>query len=108
MAQIAFLHDTLGLIHTDLKLENVLLKYPPRNQFTDIPAKRTTGNTVHGGSGGRGEKERGSERRTRYAMPENTVIKLIDFGGATYIHVRESIVRVVLLVLLGSRLTLVL
>jgi len=55
---VSFLHDELSLIHTDLKPENILLVY--------------SGHTY------------GLFNRDMVKLPTSTLIKLIDFGSATF------------------------
>jgi serine/threonine protein kinase len=66
IAGVAFLHS-MGIIHTDLKLENILLKYDGVAPFV-MP----DGETVQ--------------------VPRRWQIKIIDFGGATYDNEHKSTV----------------
>lgn len=61
---VAFLHS-MGLVHTDLKLENVLLVSRAKLQPST--------------------KETAARNGATNFVPQSTEIKLIDFGGATYI-----------------------
>lgn len=65
---LAFLHDGMGLVHTDLKLENVLLRH---NELVPVADPRDP----------RGEPLR---------VPRYDNVVVIDFGGATYDHERKS------------------
>lgn len=62
---VAFLH-AMGLVHTDLKLENVLLVSRAKLQPST--------------------KETSARNGAASLVPQSTEIKLIDFGGATYVH----------------------
>ena len=63
VAAVVFLHR-MGLIHTDLKLENILLG--------DMNPLQKSHRTVH------------LRKKIMVSMPMSTSIKLIDFGGAAY------------------------
>lgn len=62
---LAFLH-AMNLVHTDIKLENVLLVNREPFQVTDKATMRR------------------GELREKVLAPARTAIKLIDFGGASY------------------------
>mmetsp|Transcript_71823 Transcript_71823/g.173986 ORF Transcript_71823/g.173986 Transcript_71823/m.173986 type:complete len:355 (+) Transcript_71823:531-1595(+) len=71
---LAFLHNDLGLTHTDLKLENVLFRAggPPRP--ASFPRAALWRQARRGGGG----------RAAPYVRPASIQVKLIDFGNATY------------------------
>eukprot|EP00435_Cladocopium_sp_Y103_P070274 s284_g35.t1 len=76
LAALRFLHEDMRLTHTDLKLENVLFCSPdfetshfPREDFWQAQNQH---------------KSASSRSRVEYVRPTSTVIKLIDFGNATY------------------------
>jgi serine/threonine protein kinase len=67
---VVFMHE-LGLVHTDLKLENILLV--SREGFHKV------------------EKPTSERPNAQTLAPRgSTQIKIIDFGGATYIHEHKS------------------
>lgn len=71
---VAFLHE-LQLVHTDLKLENILLVRDEGFVAVDKPT---------------GLREKLPGPRLVLAPASGTAIKLIDFGGATFEYERKS------------------
>lgn len=71
---LEFLHDTVGLIHTDLKPENVLL-------VSNATAPAPPGH--NGGGNGNGAQPQ-AQQAAAVEVPASTRVKVIDFGGATY------------------------
>lgn len=69
LTAVAFIHE-MRLIHTDLKLENILLCC--RDGYTRV------------------EKTTSARNGRKVLMPKRLDIKLIDFGGATYDYERKS------------------
>ena len=86
---------SMNLIHTDLKVENVLF-------VGDLPALLSDQNNdeAHHDEGDGRSRERGrrkssrsssqSRNRPRELYPATTLIKIIDFGGATYNNEKKS------------------
>jgi serine/threonine protein kinase len=74
---VSFLHNKMALIHTDLKLENIV--FVTRGDFIQRPV------IYH---------KHGVESLVRINIPRDFRIKLIDFGGGTY-YVGEKRTRVV-------------
>lgn len=69
LTAVSFLHG-MGLVHTDLKPENVLLvKRAPFSRSRSLTCTRDGSTSL---------------------APASTAIRLIDFGGATYDHCRKS------------------
>ncbi|ETO06562.1 serine/threonine kinase-1, partial [Reticulomyxa filosa] len=60
------IHEKLNLVHTDLKLENILLMDDSYSIISD------------------------SRHGRKYRVPNQTTIRLIDFGGATYEKIDEA------------------
>lgn len=69
MEGLAFLKD-INLIHTDLKLENILFTYKELKQIEIIRYDNKKKHIIY--------------------IPERIKIKLIDFGGATYEYDMKS------------------
>jgi serine/threonine protein kinase len=68
---LRYLHEEMGLTHTDLKPENVLLTSMEPLRIDDFPRAR-----------------RGSQGS--YLRPADCRVKLIDFGNATFRHEHHS------------------
>ena len=66
---VSFLHNKMALIHTDLKLENIV--FVTRGDFIQRPV------IYH---------KHGVESLVRINIPRDFRIKLIDFGHAEYYH----------------------
>lgn len=64
---LSYLHNEMGLTHTDLKPENVLLCSMQPLQLHSFPRERSRGRDVQ-----------------PYMRPVNCDVKLIDFGNATF------------------------
>ncbi|CAE7761056.1 Serine/threonine-protein kinase AFC2 [Symbiodinium microadriaticum] len=73
---LRFLHADLNLTHTDLKLENVLL----RSSEAPLPSKFPREEFWQSQSSSSSSRRSGSG----YVRPQSTEITLIDFGNATY------------------------
>jgi dual-specificity kinase/CDC-like kinase len=71
-----FLHS-VSLIHTDLKLENILLTTHQEIMY-------------RGGRRNRQNRNRHDHAPQQQVVPASTQIKVIDFGGATYDHEKKS------------------
>eukprot|EP00607_Mallomonas_marina_P004660 CAMPEP_0182428498 /NCGR_PEP_ID=MMETSP1167-20130531/23065_1 /TAXON_ID=2988 /ORGANISM="Mallomonas Sp, Strain CCMP3275" /LENGTH=304 /DNA_ID=CAMNT_0024611437 /DNA_START=39 /DNA_END=950 /DNA_ORIENTATION=+ len=95
--------ESMHLIHTDLKLENILLVDSAYHVWEDEDRERERKREKresHGrrsGSGdtdGERERERENKRKEKgnepLLVPRSTRIKVIDFGGATYDDQRKS------------------
>jgi dual specificity protein kinase CLK2/3 len=76
---------SMNLIHTDLKVENVLF-------VGDIPALLSGNDTANVSRGGEREREGGGHRSHSEVYPQSSLIKIIDFGGATYDNEKKSTV----------------
>ncbi len=70
VAAVVFLHR-MRLIHTDLKLENILLSTSEPFEWREKTTRRRTAGEV-------------------VVVPRDYSIKLIDFGGATYDYCRKA------------------
>lgn len=77
VSALRFIHSC-GLIHTDLKLENILL--------VDSASQVST----HPSYFDRTHKDSSSRKSADYVLPLRTDIKLIDFGSATYDNDRHK------------------
>lgn len=80
LESVAFMHDQT-LIHTDLKPENILLV---SSKYDHIPLSESTIMTHKWASSSSRSLEYYAERTTR--VPQDTRIKVIDFGSATFEH----------------------
>lgn len=72
---LAFLHDSMGLTHTDLKLENILFQSTSPLVSSEFPREEAYL---------RAHKSQEGKPQPRYLRPASSTIKLIDFGNATY------------------------
>lgn len=77
---------SINLIHTDLKVENVLFVGDIASSLTESGSNGvSTGNEEGGGDSSR---RRSSASVEQY--PDSSLIKIIDFGGATYDNEKKS------------------
>lgn len=76
---LAFLHDKLSLTHTDLKLENVLFRSTEPHVPAEFPREAARQETHRSHRGRASGSAKGG-----YVRPASALIKLIDFGNATY------------------------
>lgn len=85
---VGFCHS-IGLIHTDLKLENVLLV---NDEYTEHPPHELPFMQA-AGSGSDSDSESGHSgclSPSPYRVPKFNAIRLIDFGGATFERDRHA------------------
>lgn len=73
MKAMFFLHTELHLAHTDLKPENILLQSMEPPHYATFPRDAEWQ-----------ARKQSSKEPPQYVRPENTLIKIIDFGNATY------------------------
>lgn len=71
---VKFLHKELSMTHTDLKPENILLQSMEPARPAYFP-REAEWEAKHASS---------SKKRGQYMRPVNNLIKIIDFGNATY------------------------
>jgi dual-specificity kinase/CDC-like kinase len=93
LAAVGFLHG-MGLVHTDLKLENVLLASSGEEPWPPPPSGEQpgpgAGGSAAGAGAGAGVGAGAAARLVTTRVPRCASIKLIDFGGATYEHEHKS------------------
>jgi len=69
---------SISLVHTDLKLENVLFVSPGRQEISNAEQQLYRG--------GDSDERLLNDKSTTYWHPMSTRIKIIDFGGAVFLH----------------------